>query len=541
MKRTLAILLACVLLAALTPAIAEETLTTIRVVTNDNSNNFGGNTYYLSDIVNGKLKSNRYDLLVKKLAERGLQIEWDLVTDDQYDTYLRTSLASGMDADIYCIEPLDDATRVSMAQDGYFLPLSALYPYSDGTIREYHENGDGKNRVAYQGLDGELYWSNIGGGSSVRDENGDIVSASYVVGLIRLDWAEKLNRPVPATPDELFDFVLACRENDVNGDGEKNEMIFMAAAPSPTAAWYGIGDTWYYVDPEEEEFTAPWYHEGWKDYLKFVKRLYDAGVLEMTSAQATLENENKLIGKTHWVSRNVTFTVDPSLPTPVYTPYMVAPYADKKPYALINGGVGFNSRALAINAKTDKVEAIAKLLDFTFTEDYMLLGEGYHPELEGITWVTDPETGLAVKPPVIEGNYDNDAAQHNRNYGLWNESLPMGTVKQTIKNVESGITDWNPVNQAYLKEVLWNYSNFICRDPLNRLCAIGTPEESELVAEYKTDLETYMNELATKLVMGERSFEDWDTYLKEMQDLGLDKILAVFQARYERAQEMLAK
>ena len=57
MKRTLAILLACVLLAALAPAMAEETLTTIRVVTNDNSNNFGGNTYYLSDIVNGKLKS----------------------------------------------------------------------------------------------------------------------------------------------------------------------------------------------------------------------------------------------------------------------------------------------------------------------------------------------------------------------------------------------------------------------------------------------------------------------------------------------------
>lgn len=41
--------------------------------------------------------------------------------------------------------------------------------------------------------------------------------------------------------------------------------------------------------------------------------------------------------------------------------------------------------------------------------------------------------------------------------------------------------------------------------------------------------------------MGERSFEDWDTYLKEMQALGLDEILAVLQARYERAQEMLAK
>ena len=146
-----------------------------------------------------------------------------------------------------------------------------------------------------------------------------------------------------------------------------------------------------------------------------------------------------------------------------------------------------------------------------------------------------------MKPPVIEGNYDNDAAQHNRNYGLWNESLPMGTEKKTVKDVESSITDWNPVNQAYLKEVLWNYDSFICRDPLNRLCAIGTPEESELVAEYKTDLETYMNELATKLVMGERSFEDWDTYLKEMQALGLDEILAVLQARYERAQEMLAK
>lgn len=536
MKRFLAFLMACMLLAALVPAMAESELTTIRVIGYDNAYTFGGNTYYLSDVISGKIKSTRYELLTQKLAERGLQIEWDLVTDDQYDTYLRTQMASanGINADIYCIRPLDDATRLSMALDGYFLPLDELYAYSDGTIQNYFEHDDGQYLTAYQSIGDRLYWVNL----LVMGYDDDIITGNYIVYFLRQDWVEKVGMELPTNPDELYDFVMACREQDVNGTGVADEMIYMPSEPGPAAAWFGIGDEWYYLD-DAGQFTSPWYQEGWKDYLTYVKKLNDAGVLEMTSAMNTLETENKLIGKTNWVSRNATFTVPEGQPDPLYTPVMIKPYEDKPAYIITQSGVDVSTRAFAINAKTDKVEAIARLLDFTFTEDYTLLGEGAHPELEGITWKVDPETGLMIVADPVEDNFDNLAAISGKNYALWNESLPK---RSTYTDRKAAQLTWAKPNQDFMaSEYGFGYPYIRTKTARAAMCSISTEEEAELIADYTTDLETYMSELATKLVLGEKSFDDWDSYLKDMEKLGLSKVLEVYQSRYDRAQAALAK
>ena len=43
----------------------------------------------------------------------------------------------------------------------------------------------------------------------------------------------------------------------------------------------------------------------------------------------------------------------------------------------------------------------------------------------------------------------------------------------------------------------------------------------------KTDLETYSKELATQLILGQASLDDWDSYMAELKDLGLDEILEI--------------
>lgn len=49
------------------------------------------------------------------------------------------------------------------------------------------------------------------------------------------------------------------------------------------------------------------------------------------------------------------------------------------------------------------------------------------------------------------------------------------------------------------------------------------------------DFETYYQELLTKLILGQKSMDDWDIYMEEMQELGLDELIAITQARYDRA------
>ena len=71
-------------------------------------------------------------------------------------------------------------------------------------------------------------------------------------------------------------------------------------------------------------------------------------------------------------------------------------------------------------------------------------------------------------------------------------------------------------------------------DPKANLAA-ATEAENERIADLTADFETYYKELLTKLILGQQSLDDWDTYLNEMKELGLDELIEITQARYDRA------
>lgn len=530
MKKFLSLLLACIMLATMVPALAEEELTTIKVMGYDKSFTFDGTTYYLSDIVKGKVQSDRYDMFVKKLAEMGLKIEYDIVTDDQYPTYLRTALATpeGVEADIYCIRPLDDATRIGLANEGFFLALDELYPYSNGNIAKYYEEGEGKILKAYQSIDGHLYWAS----NMVIGDYEGYPTGNYTVMYIRQDWLDKLNMAVPTTLDELVAYFVACRENDVNGTGVVDEMVAMSPAPGNATAWWGISDMWFYADAEGK-WVTPFHTEGWKDYLMFLKKLNDMGMLEMTGAAGTLEKENKLLNTNNWISRGATFSTPEGQPNPVYVPIVIKVYEDKPAYIICQPAYDISNRSHVVNAKTDKIEAIAKLLDFTFTQEYILIGEGDHPDLEGITWKRDPVTGYSVVPDVVEGNFDNYAARFKKASGQWCDGLPRINT-YTDRKAEM-IKNYPALNQAFMAtEYGFGYPHTLIKNAMAAVLPLSTEEESEIIADYSTDLTTYMSEVSMKLVLGEKSFDDWDSYLEDLQAMGVEEVLEAYQARYDR-------
>ena len=49
------------------------------------------------------------------------------------------------------------------------------------------------------------------------------------------------------------------------------------------------------------------------------------------------------------------------------------------------------------------------------------------------------------------------------------------------------------------------------------------------------DLNTYSEELLSKLIMGQKSLDEWDSYMKDLSELGLDELIQINQSRYDRA------
>ena len=65
---------------------------------------------------------------------------------------------------------------------------------------------------------------------------------------------------------------------------------------------------------------------------------------------------------------------------------------------------------------------------------------------------------------------------------------------------------------------------------------LSTAEEADTLSFYENELYTYMNELFANLIAGNYSLDDYAGYVEQMNGLGLEKVLAIYQGMYDRLQ-----
>lgn len=59
-------------------------------------------------------------------------------------------------------------------------------------------------------------------------------------------------------------------------------------------------------------------------------------------------------------------------------------------------------------------------------------------------------------------------------------------------------------------------------------------EENETETSYSSDLLTYVEQVTRSLSLGIRTDSDWDTYVSELEGMGLNECVAVWQQAYDR-------
>lgn len=59
-------------------------------------------------------------------------------------------------------------------------------------------------------------------------------------------------------------------------------------------------------------------------------------------------------------------------------------------------------------------------------------------------------------------------------------------------------------------------------------------EEQSVMGQYMTDIETHVKEMMIKFVMGQESLDNFDKFVKDIENMGLDKVIEVRQAQYDR-------
>lgn len=557
-KVVLALLLALSLGLGMTSALAEDELTTITVLGYNQGNALMGNFE----------NSYAYEWLQEQMTALGIDLQIEYVEADQYSTTVTTRLATNTDlADMMFLE-IDNVTLNNLINRGMLTSVDAILEYSDGTAAGFLAP-DGEYsaiRSSGTGPDG-TFWVLQGVTTGVFNING--WTGSYSVG-IRQDWLDKLDLPMPTTIDEFVDTMIAFRENDANGNGIQDEKVLFASdlsllRHSGIAGWFGLIMNNIGLDPNTDEITTVFYQDGFKDYVKFIKRLVDAGVMSLADEGSLYTTDTSSL-----ISQNTIATMFYQTASMYSRDELTGDAAcDYRPISLqgVEGitptrrgdyNLSIYTGYYAFMNSID-VQAAAKLLDFFFTEPYWswnregLEGKDFEIDENGnkqslTVGMTNDEVieqrlgggrfymDRAVLPcldmAMTYSTYNGEkvgtftTAEDLANSAYGQEELAkQDAADPTGKRRELLMASWEQMEQTDAVMYQTNMATYL---------ALPTDEEVETLDFYTTDLDMAMTDLFIDLINGTKDIDNLDEYLEELRALGLDEVIGVYQARYDR-------
>lgn len=463
------------------------------------------------------------------LDEAKLDVEWEVITAEQYPVILQTRLASGNDLpDIVKVHTLDDAALLALAEQGLIIPINEIIDkYSAGPAREAFNKTFPSVRPLTTAEDGNMYWfCNVQ--NKYYGDNND-ANGSFSI-LYRRDWADALEIDEPENLEEFTQMLRDFRTKDANGNGQQDEILFIDPSSFRTgiAQWFDLATGTIALDPQQNKIVTPWKNPNVKAYFAYLNSLVNEGILDPAVAGnyellTQKRAENKIAAM--WDYTNAMWnepTVQAIAPDALYAPLMPLPAVDGvEPASMSEPGQMVWER-YAVTKDCKDLEAVARLLDIVYSEDYATLtafGE------EGVNFTYDEE-GV-----MVSCDLSGDELREQRiaeGAMLWNGVLPR--VQSVDMRQQVATCD------DYKRDVTLALIDYDKKypDQLNNFLALPTKEESERINELQANLDTASQELATKLTLGQIPLSDLEKEVEKLDELGLSELLEIAQARYDR-------
>ncbi|MFF2018347.1 extracellular solute-binding protein [Paenibacillus sp. NPDC058177] len=347
---------------------------------------------------------------------------------------------------------------------------------------------------------------------------------------IRKDWLDKLGLQVPTTIDEWHTVLKALKEGDPNGNGKADEIPLLIKKDTMLNfsnvflnAW-GITSQFYLKDgkaaygpiqPEYKEFLNTmrnWYAEGLidRDYAATDDKQKDAkwtGGLLAASELAVGGGIGKYM--TAMSEKDPDFNL-------VGAPYPTLKKGDKPVLGQITPI--FNSVGAAITSSNKHIEETVKWLDFKYGEEGSML---FNFGIEGKSY--EMKDGFPTYTDEIMKNPDGMAFAT----ALGQYAIPFGGPFVQDKRYQE-----QNVSLPQQKEALSTWMDVENGDWLPTLSL--TNDESARLAAIMTDVTTYRDEMFDRFVMGVEPIDNFDTFVKTIEGMGIQEAIDIQQAAYER-------
>lgn len=363
---------------------------------------------------------------------------------------------------------------------------------------------------------------------------------TQTIGWINKTWLDQLGMEIPTTVDELHDVLVAFRDNDLNGNGKNDEIPLIGPVDTGGANILGLiinayiyMDFDYHFNATDGALWTPWTNDAYREALKTLSAWYKEGLIaHQTYVGIDYEETKPIYTPEDGVALCGVMAGHPSVymnaGSEVFYQYVpIAPlegvtdlggYMVNRPSAVYDGCV--------ITTDCENVELALRFLDFLYADTSVAT---VNWGTEGVYWEwNDPtNTDSAVKNIKVLGDCH---AERRWNWGY-------GTAISTNNNYMSAHTGegWDGYrNQCQFQIEDWMASANVPEERVfNFLFTAEQQENYNTKAQRFTD---YIKEGLAKFGSGvwdPNSDADWNTYLKELDTMGLKDYLDTAQAGYD--------
>ena len=457
-----------------------------------------------------------------KVAElTGISIEWEVIDKESVATYL----AGGDWPDLFHYE-FDSATVNDYGILGgrfvNYLDYLDIMPNLAKTYEDYP-----MTLAASTQLNGEVY--------NLFKCNGALATAVMARPHVRLDVLEGAGiKEMPKTVDEFYDQLVTLKAHYGTPSfilGTETESDW---APMLFAA-FGTLTQLDFADDGTGKVVFARTSEQMKHYYEFLHKLYDEELMnrEWLTLDNTAKTQLAKSGTYAYITRIAAQNLGADVLKDGNFDYLgtCAPLTSEYDSTQeIMGYVDYTSTCgMYINAESEYVEEICKMLDIAFATEEVaegtgLCGQSFMYGIEDVDWkINDDGTWEQMWPEQYK-----TASEYQLGALIW---INFGRADKFGSAVTATPGNAQARAKGFVANVLPYQSDKVVKKSLLKF----TEDEQYVLDNKLAEIESYYKQMEAEFITGAADIEaKWDEYVATIEKMGVEDVMKVYQAAYDR-------
>lgn len=486
--------------------------------------------------------------LVQQMNEAmGVTIEWNCVSGDTLTEKKNLILNAGSDLpDALMAASLTDSELLTYGGNGLLIPLEDYI--NEETMPNLMKIVEKRPEMLATCTmpDGHIY--GLPGisemGFEYTDGNTYYIGAIPQFTAINTDWLEAVGMEMPTTVDELHDVLVAFKENDVNGNGDPTDEIPLSFIfPEKNGSWCAglgtllapFGCTDYQADHRAIENGQVYYQAASEEYKNAIAYYHDWFEEGLIDIEIFSQDSSQYIAKGNGEDPRLGVFVWWEIPEVVgeeraesyeYLPILEGPDGT---YGVNLNEMGTTSHnSFSVTNACENPELLLKWVDQMY-DPINSMQAIYGPI--GVYWDEEPdENGCYSMRELKEGETAGELKSKSELLGPTEQlTEDYGTYYYLEDRAQERLND--------LESFWFNYVDSTEYYP----SVTYTADEIEVINDKLSDIKALTEEKVAHWLRDGGIEEEWDQYLQDLDNMGLQEVVGAWQAAYDRYQEALAE